>query len=106
VLFYSGNAFNSGKYFVNYASSTSLSSAFDKHDGQFLNRDTLGGGYTNPGGEEVVPGRKHDYLLFHAYTSPTQRSMFVAALSWDSSGNPSLDLKNLAKAPTKTKDKP
>jgi hypothetical protein len=32
--------------------------------------------------------------------------MFVAALSWDSSGNPSLDLKNLAKAPTKTKDKP
>jgi arabinan endo-1,5-alpha-L-arabinosidase len=106
VLFYSGNAFNSGKYFVNYASSTSLSSAFDKHDGQFLNRDTLGGAYTNPGGEEVVPGRNHDYLLFHAYTSPTQRSMFVAALSWDSSGDPSLDLKNLAKAPTKAKDKP
>ena len=38
-----------------------------------------------------------------AYTGPTQRSMFVASLSWDSSGNPSLDLKSLAKAPVKTK---
>jgi beta-xylosidase len=103
VLFYSGNAFNSGKYFVNYATGDSLTDAFSKHNGQFLNRDTLGGGYNNPGGEEVVPGRKHDYLLFHAYTGPTQRSMFVASLSWDSSGNPTLDLKSLAKAPVKTK---
>jgi hypothetical protein len=29
--------------------------------------------------------------------------MFVASLSWDSSGNPTLDLKSLAKAPVKTK---
>ena len=100
VLFYSGNAFNSGRYFVNYASSTSLTSSFKKHDGQFLNRDTLGGSYTNPGGEEVVPGRKHDYLLFHAYTGSTQRSMFAVGLSWDSSGNPSLELDNLARKTT------
>ncbi|HEY0578356.1 MAG TPA: glycoside hydrolase family 43 protein [Pseudonocardia sp.] len=99
VLFYSGNAFNSGKYFVNYASGTSLSGTFTKRDGQFLNRDTLGGAYPNPGGEEVVPGRKHDYMLFHAYTNPGRRSMFVVGLGWDSSGNPNLELDNVVKAP-------
>ena len=103
VLFYSGNAFNSGKYFVNYASSTSLTSAFTKHAGQFLNRDTLGGAFSNPGGQEVVPGRAHDYLLFHAFPSPTQRSMFAVALTWDSQDNPSLDLKTLTRAPVPTK---
>ncbi|HEX4361212.1 MAG TPA: glycoside hydrolase family 43 protein [Pseudonocardia sp.] len=103
VLFYSGNAFNSGKYFVNFATADSLTKPFDKHDGQLLNRDTVGGAYNNPGGEEVVPGRKHDYLLFHAYTGPTQRSMFVASLNWDGDGNPTLDLKSLARAPVKTK---
>jgi beta-xylosidase len=102
VLFYSGNAFNSGKYFVNYASSTSLTSAFTKQDGQFLNRDTLGGAFTNPGGEEVVPGRSHDYLLFHAYTSSTQRSMFAVGLTWNSQDVPSLDLNTLTRAPAPT----
>jgi hypothetical protein len=79
-----------------------LTSAFTKHDGQFLNRDTLGGAYTNPGGEEVVPGRSHDYLLFHAYTSPTQRSMFAVALTWDAQNNPALDLTTLTRATSPT----
>jgi beta-xylosidase len=92
VLFYSGNSFNSGKYFVNYATSDSLASTFVKSDGQFLTKDSLGGRYTNPGGEDFMPGRNHDYLLFHAYAKPGQRAMFVVGLSWDEDGNPELDL--------------
>jgi beta-xylosidase len=97
VLFYSGNAFNSGKYFVNYATSSSLAETFVKHDGEFLNANTLAGAYQNPGGEDLVPGHKNDYLVFHAYTSPTQRSMFVLPVSWDADGNPILQLHNAAK---------
>jgi arabinan endo-1,5-alpha-L-arabinosidase len=99
ILFYSGNAFNSGKYFVNYATSTSLASTFVKHPGQFLNKDTLGGGLLNPGGEAIVPGNKHDYLLFHAYDGGNQRAMFASGLTWDSDDNPVLELNNLAKGP-------
>jgi arabinan endo-1,5-alpha-L-arabinosidase len=98
VLFYSGNAFNRGTYFVNYATAGSLTGPFVKHDGQFLNRDTLGGTYANPGGEEVVPGRAHDYLLFHAYTGSTQRSMFAVGLTWDAENNPRIDMNKLTKA--------
>ncbi|WP_169748059.1 glycoside hydrolase family 43 protein [Pseudonocardia acaciae] len=101
VLFYSGNAYNSGKYFVNYATSESLASTFVKHPGQFLNKDTLGGAMTNPGGQDVIPGSKHDYLLFHAYTGGESRAMFASGLSWDSDGNPVLELNNVAKAPTR-----
>lgn len=98
VLFYSGNAFDSGKYFVNYATSTSLAGTFTKREGQFLNRDALGGAFGNPGGQDVVPGSKDDYLVFHAYNSPSQRAMFVAGLSWDANGNPTLQLNNVVKA--------
>jgi arabinan endo-1,5-alpha-L-arabinosidase len=99
VLFYSGNAYNSGKYFVNYATANSLASTFVKHDGQFLTKDTLGGGMDNPGGQALVPGVKHDYLLFHAYNGGSQRAMFASGLAWDANGNPVLELNNLAKAP-------
>jgi arabinan endo-1,5-alpha-L-arabinosidase len=98
VLFYSGNAYNSGKYFVNYATASSLAGPFVKYKGQFLNRDTIGGAYNNPGGEAVVPGRMHDYLLFHAYTGTSQRSMFAVGLTWDDDGNPSVDMSKLTKA--------
>lgn len=100
VLFYSGNAYNSGNYFVNYATSESLASTFVKAPGQMLNKATLGGKYNNPGGEEFVPGHGHDYLLFHAYTTPTQRSMFVVGLAWSSSGKPSLQLGDTPKDPS------
>ncbi|HEY1970682.1 MAG TPA: glycoside hydrolase family 43 protein [Pseudonocardia sp.] len=92
VLFYSGNSYNSGSYFVNYATSESLATAFVKADGQLLTKATLGGKYSNPGGEEFVPGRGHDYLLFHAYATPNQRAMFVVGLRWDDDDNPVLEL--------------
>ncbi|GAA5170868.1 glycoside hydrolase family 43 protein [Pseudonocardia eucalypti] len=99
VLFYSGNAFNSGKYFVNYATSSSLASAFEKAPGQFLSKETLGGAITNPGGQDVVPGSKNDYLIFHGYTAPGQRAMFVAPLTWDENGKPVLHVKSVVKTP-------
>ncbi|HEY2205403.1 MAG TPA: glycoside hydrolase family 43 protein [Pseudonocardia sp.] len=96
VLFYSGNAYTSGSYFVNYASATSLTGAFTKHAGQFLNKATIGGKYKNPGGQDVVPGAKRDYLVFHAFTAPTARSLFVVGLSWDDNDNPTLDEDDVA----------
>lgn len=103
VLFYSGNAYNSGKYFVNYATSASLATSFVKHDGQFLTKDALGGGPLNPGGEAIVPGNKHDYLLFHAYFEGNQRAMFASGLTWDKDDNPVLELNNLTKGTTPRK---
>ena len=100
VLFYSGNAYNSGNYFVNYATSESLASTFVKSPGQLLNKSTLGGKYPNPGGEEFVPGHGHDYLLFHAYTTPSQRSMFVVGLAWGEDDTPSLQLGDTPKDPS------
>lgn len=98
VLFYSGNAFNSGNYFVNYATADSLAGPFVKFNGQFLNKNTLGAKYTNPGGEDVVPGWTRDYLIFHAYTAPNQRSMFAVGLTWGADGKPNLDLNRVARA--------
>jgi arabinan endo-1,5-alpha-L-arabinosidase len=100
VLFYSANTYNSGNYFVNYATSESLASAFDKAPGQLLTKATLGGKYTNPGGEEFVPGHGHDYLLFHAYTTPNTRAMFVVGLAWGDDGTPTLQLGNTPKDPS------
>jgi arabinan endo-1,5-alpha-L-arabinosidase len=100
VLFYSGSAFNSGNYFVNYATSDSLASGFAKADGQMMTKATLGNKYNNPGGEEFVPGHGHDYLLFHAYTTPTQRAMFVVGLAWTEDGTPRLQLGDTPKDPS------
>jgi beta-xylosidase len=93
VLFYSGNAFNSGHYFINYASAGSLAGPFAKNPGELLNKDALGGGFTDPGGQVVVPGRPNDFLIFHAYTAPTRRSMLAATLTWDAQNRPVLNLK-------------
>lgn len=82
VLFYSGNAYNSGRYFVNYATADALCDQFVKYPGQLLNQHTLDGAYQNPGGQDVVHTHGHDFLVFHAFTSPTRRAMFVAALEW------------------------
>jgi beta-xylosidase len=97
VLFYSGNAYNSGHYFVNYATASSVGGPFRKHTGQFLNAAMLGGAYQNPGGQNVVPGRREDFLVFHAYTTPAQRALFVVGLRWDDDDNPRLDLDDVAR---------
>jgi len=94
VLFYSGNTFNSGGYFVNYATARNLSGPFVKHPGEFLNRDSLGGAYTNPGGACAVVGGAHDDLVFHASAGPHRRAMFVAGLSWDATDQPVVDVNN------------
>jgi beta-xylosidase len=82
VLFYSGNAYNSGRYFVNYATADALCDQFVKHPGQLLNQHTLHDRYQNPGGQDVVHTHRQDFLVFHAFTSPTRRAMFVAVLEW------------------------
>ncbi|MGI8815001.1 MAG: glycoside hydrolase family 43 protein [Pseudonocardia sp.] len=82
VLFYSANRYNSGAYFANYATASSLAGPFVKSPGALLNKSSLGGGFTNPGGQDVVPGTKQDYLVFHGYARPGQRSMYVVGLHW------------------------
>jgi hypothetical protein len=90
VLFYSGNAYHSGRYFINYATADALGNQFVKHPGQFLNQHTLGDAYPNPGGQDVLHAHGHDFLVFHAYTSPARRAMFVAGLSWTNHDHPVL----------------
>lgn len=97
VLFYSGNAFNSGSYFVNYALADSLSEEFAKHPGQFLNKHTLDDAYQNPGGQDVLRTRRQDFLIFHAYATPHVRSMFVVGLKWHGRGRPVLELDHAAR---------
>jgi arabinan endo-1,5-alpha-L-arabinosidase len=82
VLFYSGNAYNSGRYFVNYATADTLCDEFVKHQGQSVNQRTLHGAYRNPGGQDILHVHRRDFLVFHAFTSPTRRAMFVAELNW------------------------
>jgi beta-xylosidase len=94
VLFYSGDTFNSGQYFVNYATAASLGGPFRKNDGQFVNRDTLGGSYPNPGGQSVLVSHGDDQLVFHASTGPGRRAMFVAELTWGPAGRPVVDVRH------------
>jgi beta-xylosidase len=94
LLFYSGNTFNSGSYFVNYAIAPTLLGPYTKHDGQFLNRADLGGGYTNPGGQTLVADGRHHDLVFHASVGPSERAMFVDGVSWGPDGRPVLQLNN------------
>lgn len=80
VLFYSGNGYNSGRYFINYATADALCDEFVKHPGEFVNQHTLDDAYQNPGGQDVLHAHRHDFLVFHAYTGPSRRSMFVARI--------------------------
>jgi arabinan endo-1,5-alpha-L-arabinosidase len=92
VLFYSGNAYNGGRYFINYATADALGDEFVKHQGEFLNQHTFDDAYQNPGGQDVLHANRHDFLVFHAYTTSTRRAMFVVGLSWDSHDRPVLVL--------------
>jgi beta-xylosidase len=90
VLFYSANNFNNGEYFANYATTSSLTTPFVKHPGQFLTQAVLGGSYPSPGGQTVLSDRRGDHLVFHASTGPHRRAMFEVDLRWGPTGNPIL----------------
>lgn len=92
TLFYSGNAFNSGRYFVNYATADSLHGHYTQREGQLLNTATLGNTYPNPGGEDVLTAPHDNFLVFHAYTSATIRALFAVGLHWDHHDRPMLVL--------------
>jgi beta-xylosidase len=89
VLFYSGNGYNSGRYFINYATADALCDEFVKNQGELLNQHTLDDAYQNPGGQDVVRVHQHDFLVFHAYTTPTRRAMFVVGIRFATPRSPS-----------------
>lgn len=99
VLFYSGNRFDSGRYFVNYAMAPSLSGAFVKHNGTLLDGNTLSGKHPNPGGQDIVVGPARSYLVFHADIGRGQRGMFAAGLTWGADGAPRVQLNGGPAAP-------
>lgn len=92
VLFYSGNAFNSGHYFVNYATADTLRHRFRRHPAQLLNAGELNGRYQNPGGADLLSAPHDNFLVFHAYTGPATRSLFAVGIRWNDHGNPLLRL--------------
>ena len=94
VLFYSGNRFDSGRYFINYATAPSLRGPFVKQCGQLLNRASLGSGFADPGGQTVASDGSGQDLVFHASTGPSRRSMFVLSLAWNDSGRPVPDVRD------------
>jgi beta-xylosidase len=94
VLFYSANRFDSGRYFINYATAPSLGRQFVKHPGELVNRNSLGGVFSDPGGQNVTSDGRHQDLVFHASTGPGRRSMFVLGLSWTRDGQPVPDLRD------------
>ncbi|WP_051342709.1 glycoside hydrolase family 43 protein [Pseudonocardia spinosispora] len=100
ILFYSGNRYNSGRYFINYASASSLAGPFVKHPGTLLDGNTLNKKYANPGGQEVVLGGTHDYLVFHADIGRFQRGMFAAGLVWGKDGLPKVQLNGQSTPPS------
>lgn len=94
ILFYSGNRFNSGRYFINYATAPSLKGPFVKQCGELLNRDSLGSGLVDPGGQTVVLDGERQDLVFHATTGPGRRSMFALPLAWNADGLPVPDVRD------------
>lgn len=83
VLLFSGNTFDSGAYFTNYATSTSPRGPFTKAPGKLLDRQTLGGRPSDPGGQDLLAGQEH--VLFHGDLEEPggPRGMFLADIGWD-----------------------
>lgn len=83
VLFYSGNTFDSGDYFTNYATAPSPTGPFTKAPGTLLSKEALGGSVRNPGGQDVFDdgGR----IAFHGDlpAPPGDRGLHVGGLSWN-----------------------
>lgn len=77
VLFFSGNGFRSGRYFVNYATSPNLHGPFAKAPGALMS----GHGPTDPGGQDVAGNQ----MIFHGDLGRPggPRGMFVTALEWN-----------------------
>lgn len=92
VLFYSGNACNSGRYFVNYATAATLDGKFEKNPGALLSSNDIGVEFISPGGQSLLPAKDPGHLVFHAFTSPAQGSWLVAGLTWDAAGAPVVHL--------------
>jgi hypothetical protein len=101
LLLYSGNTFNSGRYFVNYATAVSPAGPFRKHPGALLSSAGPAGGLTDPGGQDVITSADQDYLVFHAYTAPGRRSTFITTLGWHPDGTPDVPV---ARAPEGSAD--
>ncbi len=85
VLFYSANTFASGDYFTNYATASTLTGPYTKAPGALLSRRTLGGGITDPGGQDVSESGSH--IVFHGdLVKPGgPRGAYLAELGWDGS---------------------
>lgn len=83
VLFYSGNTFDSGNYFTNFATAPSPTGPFQKAPGMFLSRESLGGSVTNPGHQDVFDDG--GWMAFHADLPqpPGDRAMYVSGLRWN-----------------------
>lgn len=83
VLLYSGNTFDSGDYFTNYATAPSPTGPFTKAPGALLSKEILGGSVRNPGGQDVFAD--DELIAFHGDLPepPGDRGLWIAELSWD-----------------------
>lgn len=83
VLFYSANAYDSGRYFTNFATSPDLLGPYTKAPGAFLSRESLGGEVVDPGGQDLNAAA--DRIVFHGDLGGPggPRGMYVAELGWD-----------------------
>ncbi|WP_051899208.1 glycoside hydrolase family 43 protein [Sciscionella sediminilitoris] len=89
-LFYSAAPFNSGHYFVNYATAKSPYGPFTKAPGTLLDGNTYGMRLPDPGGQDIVSTVFGDRIVFHADTAKG-RQMFVRPLNWNLlNGRPSI----------------
>lgn len=89
-LFYSAAPFNSGHYFVNYATAKSPYGPFRKAPGTLLDGNTYGMKLPNPGGQDIVSTLLGDRIVFHTDGKPG-RQMFVRPLHWNLlNGRPSV----------------
>lgn len=77
VLFYSGNAYDSDHYFVNYATAGALCDEFVKQEGLLLNQRTLKDAYQNPGGQDVLHTHHRDF-----WSSTPTPALPAAPCSW------------------------
>ncbi|GAB3295102.1 glycoside hydrolase family 43 protein [Parasphingorhabdus pacifica] len=85
VLLFSGNTFDSGSYFTNYATASRITGPYTKAPGALLSADALGGSVVDPGGQDVTADGEH--ILFHGDLAEPggDRGLYAADLSWNGS---------------------